>query len=87
MSLSEEQAAAYVLDADDMSMSVTLGDTDNQTVNFSGAHDRSASFTASLFIDEAAKNDEYDEGEDAFPSGACCRRCRRLRCRCRRCCR
>ena len=70
ITLSDEQAAAYVFEADDMSMSVTLGDSDNQTVNFTGKHDTSASFTAMLFIDEATKNDEYDEGEDAFPSAA-----------------
>ena len=63
MSLSEEQATAYVFDADGMSETVTLGDTDNQTVNFSGAHATTASVSGMLFIDEATKNDMHDEGE------------------------
>ena len=62
------ESAAYVFDS--MSETRTVGDDDSQIVNFEGAHDTSANLTAMLFIDEAAKNDLYDEGEDAFPSAA-----------------
>ena len=53
-----------------MSETRTVGDDDSQIVNFEGAHNTSASLTAMLFIDEASKNDTYDDGEDAFPSAA-----------------
>ena len=62
------ESAAYVFGS--MSETRTVGDDDAQIVNFEGAHDTSASLTAMLFIDEASKNDIYDEGEDAFPSAA-----------------
>ena len=59
---------AYVFDA--MSSDVTLGDDEAKIVNFDGQHARTASVVAMLFVDEAAKNDEYDDGEDAFPPAA-----------------
>ena len=68
ITLSDEQEAAYNFADDETSKSVTLVDDDQQTVNFTGAHDMSASVTVSLFIDEAMKNDMFDEGEDAFPT-------------------
>ncbi|MDE2804223.1 MAG: carboxypeptidase regulatory-like domain-containing protein [Gemmatimonadota bacterium] len=56
---------------DEMSKDRTVGDDDSQIVSFEGLHDTSATLTAMLFIDEASKNDTYDEGdEDAFPSAA-----------------
>ena len=57
---------SYVFDV--TSMDVTLGDDDTQIVNFMGMHARTASVTVRMFVDEAAKNDSYDEGEHAFPS-------------------
>ncbi len=62
------ESNAYVFDS--MSQDKTVGDDESAIVNFEGAHDTSATLTAMLFIDEASKNDEYDEGEDAFPSAA-----------------
>ena len=55
-------------DFDVTSMDVTLGDDDTQIVNFMGMHARTASVTVRMFVDEAARNDSYDEGEHAFPS-------------------
>ena len=57
---------AYVFDS--MSMDVTLGDDDVQTVNFEGEHARTASVTVQLFIDEGTKNDMMDDGEMTFPT-------------------
>ncbi len=50
------------------SMDVDLGDDDTQIVNFMGMHARTASVTVQLFVDEAGKNDSYDDGEHKFPS-------------------
>ena len=66
--LSDEQEAAYNFAEGETSKSVTLGDDDQQTVNFMGSHDMSASVTVKLFVDEATKNDMMDEGEMAFPT-------------------
>ncbi len=66
--LSDDQEAAYNFAEGETSKSVTLGDDDQQTVNFNGAHDASASVTVRLFIDEATKNDMFDEGEEPFPT-------------------
>ncbi len=66
--LSDDQEAAYNFAEGETSKSVTLGDDDQQTVNFNGAHDASASVTVRLFIDEAMKNDMFDEGEHPFPT-------------------
>ena len=52
---------AYVFE--DMSADVTLGDDESAIVNFEGAHARTASVSGMVFLDEAAKNDMYDEGE------------------------
>ena len=48
------------------SMDVTLGDDDTQIVNFMGTHARTASVTGMVYVDEAGKNDAYDEGEHAL---------------------
>ena len=55
---------AYVFES--MSQSVTVGDDETAIANFDGAHATTASISGMLFVDEAAKNDSYDEGEDAF---------------------
>ncbi|MYC98787.1 MAG: hypothetical protein F4X13_05905 [Gammaproteobacteria bacterium] len=55
------ESDAYVFDS--MSADVTLGDDDAKIVNFDGAHARTASVSGMVFLDEAAKNDMYDEGE------------------------
>ena len=62
------ESNAYVFDA--MSEDVTVGDDESAIVNFEGAHDTSASVSGMLYIDEAAKNDAYDDGEDGFPNAA-----------------
>ncbi len=66
--LSDDQEAAYNFAEGETSKSVTLGDDDQQTVNFNGSHDMSASVTVRLFIDEATNNDMFDEGEHPFPT-------------------
>ncbi|MCY4669552.1 MAG: carboxypeptidase regulatory-like domain-containing protein [Rhodococcus sp.] len=53
-------------DFETTSMDVTLGDDDVQIVNFMGMHDRSASVKGKIYVDEAGKNDSYDEGEHAL---------------------
>ena len=55
---------AYVFES--MSKDRTVGDDATEIVNFDGAHATTASISGMLFVDEAAKNDSYDEGEDAF---------------------
>ena len=55
------EGAAYVFDA--MSSDVTLGDDESAIVSFEGAHARTASVSGMAFIDEATKNDMYDDGE------------------------
>jgi hypothetical protein len=52
---------AYVFES--MTEDVTLGDDDARIVNFEGAHARTASVSGMVFIDEATKNDMFDEGE------------------------
>ena len=53
-------------DFETTSMDVDLGDDDVQIVNFMGMHDRSASVSGMLYVDEAGKNNAYDDGEDAL---------------------
>ena len=48
------------------SMDVTLGDDDTQIVNFMGMHARTASISGMVYVDEAGKNDAYDDGENAL---------------------
>ena len=48
------------------SMDVTLGDDDTQIVNFMGMHARISSISGMVYVDEAGKNDSYDEGEHAL---------------------
>ncbi|MCY4572352.1 MAG: cadherin-like beta sandwich domain-containing protein [Gemmatimonadetes bacterium] len=55
-------------DFETTSMDVTLGDDDTQIVNFMGTHDRTASLSVMMFVDEAGKNDAYDDGESGFPT-------------------
>ncbi|MDE0073701.1 MAG: carboxypeptidase regulatory-like domain-containing protein [Gammaproteobacteria bacterium] len=52
---------AYVFDS--MSMDRTVGDDESAIVNFEGAHARTASVSGMVFLDEATKNNMYDEGE------------------------
>ena len=55
------ESDAYVFES--MSADVTLGDDESAIQNFEGAHARTASVSGMVFLDEAAKNDMYDEGE------------------------
>ena len=64
--ISGQDMDAYVFDA--TSMDVALGDDETAIVNFEGAHARTASVSGMLFVDEAAKNDAYDEGEHGLPA-------------------
>ena len=57
---------AYVFET--MSMDVTVGDDETAIVNFEGMHNATASISGMLFIDEATKNNTYDEGEDPLPA-------------------
>ncbi len=52
---------AYVFDV--TSREVDLGDDASEIVNFDGAHARTASVSGFAFVDEATRNDEFDEGE------------------------
>ena len=60
------ESEAYVFD--EMSKDVSVGDDQTAIVNFEGAHATTASVSGMLFIDEAAKNDSYDDGEDPLPA-------------------
>ena len=64
VAISGFDAVAYVFGT--TSMDVTLGDDDVQIVNFTGEHARTASVSGMLYVDEAGKNDSFDEGEDAL---------------------
>ncbi len=66
IALSEEEMAAYVFES--TSADVTLEDDMTSIVNFEAEHAATASVTVKLFVDEATKNDMFDEGEGAFPS-------------------
>jgi hypothetical protein len=55
---------AYVFEP--MSSDVTLADDQSAIVNFEGLHARTASVSGMAFIDEATKNDMFDEGEHAL---------------------
>ena len=66
ITLSDDQEAAYNFET--TSMDVSVGDNDVATANFDGVHDASADISGMLFVDEAAKNGSYDEGEDPFPA-------------------
>ena len=57
---------AYVFDV--TSKDTSVGDDATAIVNFDGAHATTASVSGMLYLDEAAKNDAYDEGEDPFPA-------------------
>ncbi|MXX34519.1 MAG: hypothetical protein F4Z50_07120, partial [Gemmatimonadetes bacterium] len=64
VAISDYDAVAYVFET--TSMDVTLGDDDPQIVNFMGMHARTASISGKVYVDEAGKNDAYDEGENAL---------------------
>ena len=64
VAISDYDTEAYIFD--EMSKDVDLGDDDTQIVNFMGEHARTAMVSGMVFIDEAADNDSYDEGEDAL---------------------
>ena len=68
ITFSDEDAAAYVFDADETSKDVKLGDDDQQTVNFDGSHATTASVSGMLFVDELLNNDSFDDGEHPFPA-------------------
>ncbi len=55
------ESDAYVFES--MSQDVTVGDDESAIVSFEGAHARTASVSGMVFLDEATKNDMYDEGE------------------------
>ena len=55
------ESDAYVFES--MSQDVTVGDDESAIVSFEGAHARTASVSGMVFIDEATKNDMFDEGE------------------------
>ena len=55
------ESDAYVFES--MSAEVTLADDQSAIQNFEGAHARTASVSGMVFLDEATKNDMYDEGE------------------------
>ena len=59
------ESDAYVFES--MSADVTVGDDESAIVNFEGAHARTASVSGMVFIDEATKNDMFDEGEHPLP--------------------
>ena len=64
LAISGFDAVSYVFET--TSMDVTLGDDDVQIHNFMGMHARTASVSGMLYVDEAGKNDAYDDGEDAL---------------------
>ena len=55
------ESDAYVFES--MSADVTLADDQSAIQNFEGAHARTASVSGMVFLDEATKNDMFDEGE------------------------
>ena len=55
---------SYIFDM--TSKDVTLGDDDTQIVNFMGMHARTAMISGMVYVDEAGKNNSYDEGENAL---------------------
>ena len=68
ITLSDEAAAAYDFAEEETSKDQTLGDDNQETVNFTGSHKMTATVSGMLFVDEAAKNDSYDEGEHRLPA-------------------
>ena len=59
------ESDAYVFES--MSTDVELGDDESAIVNFEGMHARTASVSGMAFVDEATKNDMFDEGEHPVP--------------------
>ena len=66
VAISGQDMEAYVFES--ASAAVTVGDDETAIVNFEGTHARTASVGGMLFVDEARKNDAYDEGEDPLPA-------------------
>ena len=61
------ESDAYVFES--MSSDVTLGDDESAIVNFEGAHARTASLTATMFIDELDKERHAGHGRAWLPVG------------------
>ena len=64
VAISDYDTVSYIFEM--TSMDVELGDDDTQIVNFMGMHARTASISGMVYVDEAGKNDAYDEGENAL---------------------
>ena len=64
VAISDFDAVSFVFES--TSTDVTLGDDDVQIVNFMGMHARTAMVSGMLYVDEAGKNNAYDEGENAL---------------------
>ena len=64
VAISDYDAVAYIFEA--TSMDVTLGDDDVQIHNFMGMHARTAMVSGMIYVDEAGRNNAYDEGENAL---------------------
>ena len=62
VAISDVDTTAYVFEA--TSQDVKLGDDESKIVNFEGRHATTASISGHLYVDEATKNDAYDEGEN-----------------------
>ncbi len=62
VSMANPDDVAYTFET--MSADIELGNSGSATQNFTGTHTRTASISGMLYVDEADKNDMYDEGED-----------------------
>jgi hypothetical protein len=58
------ESDAYVFES--MSTVVTLGDDESKIVNFEGAHATTARVSGMVFLDEATKNNMFDDGEHSL---------------------
>ena len=69
VAISGFDANAYVFE--ETSRTVDVVDDKAEIVSFTGSHATTASISGHLFVDEATKNNEYDEGdEDRLPDAA-----------------
>ena len=62
VSMANPNDVAYTFET--MSADIELGNSGSATQNFTGMHTRTASISGMLYVDEAEKNDMYDDGED-----------------------
>ena len=62
VSMANPNDVAYAFET--MSADIELGNSGSATQNFTGMHTRTASISGMLYVDEAEKNDMYDDGED-----------------------